>query len=271
MASCSLIVVTPHLLWLLYSGGKAIGYVEALDTHEEFAASLLRSIHFLVGAVAYVIVPLLLYGTLRPGRLAISDTLHPECSIRKIALVLLTVPLIVPAIINLHYAHRLTALWTFPNWSLLPIVLYGSPKLIVSTLRCRHALLAALAGAIAPLVFSPLVGIHNLSSKEIHRAHWQQISEELGVTARGEIHLGGDPEITKGLYFYLPHAKPLQRPDQDVRIGIVCLKNDVSCKALGDEINSLRWKTITLRQAFLGFKGPPITYQIKAGSRNLSD
>jgi len=46
---------------------------------------------------------------------------------------LFAVPLVLPALVNLVLPYRLTPDWTFPNWPLLPIVLYASLALVIST------------------------------------------------------------------------------------------------------------------------------------------
>ena len=44
---------------------------------------------------------------------------------------LFAVPLVLPALVNLALPYRLTPDWTFPNWPLLPIVLYASLALVI--------------------------------------------------------------------------------------------------------------------------------------------
>ena len=80
-----------------------------------------------------MIVPLIFFAALMPNRAAGRDVLWPADEIRRQALVLLIVPLVLPAVINLVIPYRLTPDWTFSNWALLPLVLYGSPELVIDT------------------------------------------------------------------------------------------------------------------------------------------
>ena len=52
---------------------------------------------------------------------------------------------LLPALVNLAVPARLTPDWTFPNWALLPVVLYGSRKIAVDLLAVAGAGLVALA------------------------------------------------------------------------------------------------------------------------------
>ena len=60
-------------------------------------------------------------------------------SARRQALILFAVPMVLPALVNLAVPARLTPDWTFPNWALLPVVLYGSRKIAVDSLCGRPA------------------------------------------------------------------------------------------------------------------------------------
>ena len=58
---------------------------------------------------------------------------------------LFLVPLVLPAVVNLAMPYRLTADWTYPNWALLPVVLYASRDIIVDERAVARAGLVALA------------------------------------------------------------------------------------------------------------------------------
>ena len=47
--------------------------------------------------------------------------------------------MVLPALVNLVVPARLTPDWTFPNWALLPVVLYGSRKIAVDSLAVAGA------------------------------------------------------------------------------------------------------------------------------------
>ena len=55
--------------------------------------------------------------------------IRPRDDDRRQALLLFLVPLALPALVNLAIPYRLTADWTYPNWALLPVVLYASREI----------------------------------------------------------------------------------------------------------------------------------------------
>ena len=89
------------------------------------------------------------------------------------AQLLFIVPLVLPALVNLAVPHRLTADWTYPNWALLPIILYASPDIAVDARAVARAGLVALAVTLAALIASPVVAYARLlRSQDQYRAHF---------------------------------------------------------------------------------------------------
>ena len=71
---------------------------------------------------------------------------------RRQALLLFLVPLVLPAVVNLALPYRLTADWTYPNWALLPVILYASRDIMVDERAVARAGLVALAVTLAAIV-----------------------------------------------------------------------------------------------------------------------
>src|SRR6202034_2657107 len=127
-AAGAAIVIAPHLVWFLIErGGTNYAFLrDTITTTESFGAVLARSAYYLVGAAAYAIGPLIFLAALRPGGAALSDIVWPADADRQQVLVLFIVPLVLPALVNVAFPYRLTPDWTFPNWALLPIILYAA-------------------------------------------------------------------------------------------------------------------------------------------------
>ncbi|HEY0236365.1 MAG TPA: glycosyltransferase family 39 protein [Afipia sp.] len=275
MAVAALVVVAPHLVWLLTArGGDTDSFLLALKSTDSFRGDVLRSLMFWIGSLADVIGPLLLFAALRPSPAALKDTVMPQEEGRKLALVLLAVPLALPALANLAMPHRLTALWTFPNWALLPVVLFGSPLLNVPSLAALRGVLIATILTVGAVIAAPLIGVQNLHNRDQHRQHAQQLAEEIGkLSDRPVEYLSGDGDIVKSLFFPLPSARPLQAsPPADARAAIVCLASDAACQSQGDALTQGGWtggpwSDVTLTRSFLGFAGPVSAYRIKIISR----
>ena len=164
MAAGAAIVLTPHAIWLVTErGGASYDFVRTnVMAAESFGAALGGSAYYLLGVAAYAVGPLLLLAALRPNRVALADIVWPADDDRQQAVLLFAVPLVLPALLNLVLPYRLTPDWTFPNWPLLPIVLYASLALVISTTAVAAAGLIALALTLAALVAAPFIAYQKL-------------------------------------------------------------------------------------------------------------
>jgi 4-amino-4-deoxy-L-arabinose transferase-like glycosyltransferase len=275
MAVGAAIVIAPHVWWLLTQSGASVQFAESVINPVLFGTALAKSANYVVGALAYVVVPLIFFAALRPGRAALADTVWPAEEDRRQAWILLLVPLIVPALVNLAIPYRLTAAWTSPNWALLPIVLYASRSLIVDERAVARAGLAVLAVTLAILVASPVVACVRLTNgPDANRPHFRQVAERAETLAGRPIKLiFGSEGIVSGLPFYLPRAQPLtigplsaEGRAAIARHGllIVCVSGDAPCGQTAEAFAEAgaRTTTATLMRSFLGFSSPPMSYQI---------
>src|SRR6185437_3307898 len=166
------------------------------------------------GAVAFILLPLAFFIVLRPDRVTLRDTIWPEDPGRRQALLLFIVPLVLPPVVNLICHHRLTPLWTFPNWALLPVILFGSPRLNVPAIAAARACLAALAVSLAAAMVSPMVARAHLAP-QLHTdaAHYRQVAAAIVSLANSQsVLIGGSEDVVQGLFYYLPAAWPMSRP-----------------------------------------------------------
>ena len=285
MAAGAAIVVAPHIIWFVIERGGA-NYIflrDTMTTTESFGAVAVRSGYYLLGAAAYAIGPLILLAALRPSRSALADITWPSDIDRQQALVLFVVPLVLPALVNLAMPYRLTPDWTFPNWALLPIVLYGGRALAVDENAVAGAGLVALAATVVALVASPFVAFQRpRSDEESFRQHFQEVAE-LGEHLAGKpvALYWGSPQMIAGLPFYWPAAKPLTgdplSAEGRVRIAasgllIVCLDGDASCRKTATAFAGAgaRSTGVTLTRSFLGFSAPPMSFTLTAVPGELS-
>jgi 4-amino-4-deoxy-L-arabinose transferase-like glycosyltransferase len=276
MALGAALVVAPHLYWFVTQrGGETDGFLSGVMNADSFAASLARSGNYLLGAAAYVCVPLLILASLRPSKAALAELCWPADPMRRQALVLLAVPLLLPALTNLIVPQRLTALWTFPNWPLLPIVLFSSPLLAVETQAVARAGLTALAVAVGAVVASPVRAYVKLvtqaQANEPYRAHYAGVAKATERLAGHPVEtFWGSPAITMGLPYYMPkahllRAEPLSAMGRAERgtdeLVIICLTEDARCQAQGAALAHAE-NPLTLTRTYFGFFGPPATFQI---------
>jgi 4-amino-4-deoxy-L-arabinose transferase-like glycosyltransferase len=278
MAVAAAIVVAPHLYWLATGQGSASFTLvhDSVMGADPFGMALAKSAYYLFGAAAYVAGPLLLLATLRPSRAALADIAWPADADRQQALLLLAVPLILPALVNLVLPHRLTPVWTFPNWALLPIVLYGTPLVTVDARAVARAGLLALVVTLAAVAASPVLAYLRLrDGDDLARAHSRQVAQAVERFAGRSVQLfWGSEEAVNGLAFYLPAGRRLPgdpSAENRAEIGakglvIICLSDDAQCKATGAALAGAepRQTDATFTRSFLGLSGRPASYRIIA-------
>lgn len=281
MGITAALVVAPHLYWILTEGSHATEnfMASSVMTPEPLAAAFARSAFYLGGVVAYAVIPLIFLVALLPSKTALADVLWPQDRVRRQAYLLFWIPLLLPAFVNLVFPHRLTPLWTFPNWALLPVVLFGSPYLAVLPVAIARAGLVALAVSLAAVVASPYVAYARLqSNKEIHETHYRQVADEVARLSSRSVHLiAGSESILQGLPYYLPKVRPvavtsLSEGDRaevaEKGMVMVCVADDPGCRADAATVPGVasRTENVTFVRTFLGRSGPPAGYRITVWS-----
>jgi 4-amino-4-deoxy-L-arabinose transferase-like glycosyltransferase len=277
MALGAAIVVAPHVWWFVSErGGTSYTFVrDTVVVSQSFGAALLRSVRYLINAVAYAIMPILFLVALRPSRSVLAEMIWPPGDDRRQALLLFLVPLVLPAAVNLAVPYRLTADWTYPNWALLPVILYASRDIVVDERVVARAALVTLAVTLVAIVASPIVAYARLTrGDDQYRAHFRQVAALADRLSGGPAQLvWGSPEITAGLPFYLPAARPLMADplSADGRavinahgLVVVCLSTDAPCRKTGAALADAggHGANASFTRSFLGVLGPPMNFEI---------
>ena len=278
MAAGAAVVIAPHLYWFVtHAGGADYAFIrQSVMTADSFGTALENSASYLLGVIAYAVGPLVLLAALRPGRAALADIVWPADEDRRQALILFVVPMVLPAVVNLVMPYRLTPDWTQPNWALLPIVLYGSRKIVVDAYAAASAGLLALAVSLALLIAAPVLAyVHLAAGLDPNRPSSQEVAlTAQRLTGRPIALYWGSPDIVGNLPFYAAGATPLlgnpRSPANRAAIAtmgllIACLDTDAACRttaaALGVPSGAA---DLTISRGFLGFSGPPVVVHIAA-------
>jgi hypothetical protein len=98
-----------------------------------------------------------------------------------------------------------------------------------------------------------------------------EVAEQL--TAQPPQLFWGSPELTGGLPFYLPNARPLEvsplSPEGRSAIGasgllVACRTDDAPCEATAAALagGASRSADVTYARSFLGLAGPPSLYRV---------
>lgn len=274
MAVGAAAVIAPHVYWYIsQGGGSSYAFIRnSVAEHTSFTATLAVSARYLLAVIAYAAGPLVLLAALRPSSAALRDLVWPPDAERRQAVILFVVPLVLPALVNVVMPHRLTAVWTYPNWALLPVVLYGSRHLVIDATATAAAGLAAVAMMLFALIASPVVAYEKLQAGPDHNRpdapEVARAAERLGGGAPVR-RFWGSAALASGLPFYLPGARPLdadplsaegRAASKTAGLLVVCLESDSACRSTADALAGAaaehRSDDITIRHTFLGFSGP---------------
>ena len=184
----------------------SLTFAESVINHTSFGEAFRNSLFYVLGAIAYIALPLIFLAALRPNKATLGDIAWPADEDRRQAWLLLVVPLILPALVNLAIPYRLTPDWTFPNWALLPVVLYGARGLVVDERSVARAGIVALVAVLAVLIASPVIAaVRVTKGPDQFRPHFRQVAELAERLAGQPIKLyWGSLDVTGGLAIYLP-------------------------------------------------------------------
>ncbi len=277
MAAGAAVTIAPHLYWYaMHAGGADYAFIRnSVMTAEPFSAALAKSAGYLIGALAYIVGPLALLALLRPNRAALADIAWPADPERRQAVVLLVVPIVLPALVNLVLPYRLTPVWTFPNWALLPVVLYGSRKIAIDSFAAAGASLTALAVSLAFVAASPLVAYAHLEAGFDHnRPNSQEVAHVVRQLTHKPVRLyWGSPGITGDLPYYLPGSVPLasdplspsgRAETASHGLLLACLDTDAACTATAASLSGAASQVAhgAIAPTFVGFSGPRAGFQL---------
>jgi 4-amino-4-deoxy-L-arabinose transferase-like glycosyltransferase len=291
-AGVGLLVIAPHLIWLIAVDPITISFA---NTTSQMPSSLrMRSLSYFGELLGYISAAMLAFFALRPRWTALVDVATPRDADRRLVATLLVVPLLLPPLVCLFAPYRLTGLWTIPNWTLLPVVLLGSQYIRVTREAVVWMVAVALAIPLVVTLAAPGVALvshyqHMGKSQPHYRALAQNMERVWKSTTQRPLRLaGGDFDVVNGVLFYLPgDATALEGHLLDAAAGrveikltgddgarlardgivLVCKNTEAYCLAAMDKAAGAiggRRQEIELRRSYLGILGKPDRYTIMA-------
>jgi 4-amino-4-deoxy-L-arabinose transferase-like glycosyltransferase len=280
MALGAAAAIAPHLYWYVtQSGGADYAFLrQSVMTTDTFATALGKSAAYIFGVIAYAAGPLVLLAVLRPSRAALADLVWPADDDRRQALILFVVPMLLPALVNLVSPYRLTPDWSLPNWTLLPIVLYGSRKIAVDAYAVAGAGLLALAVSLVFLIAAPFIAYAHLTAGlDSNRPTSQEVGRAAQkLTGKPVALYWGSADVTGNLPFYVAGAAPLDGSPltADSRAAIqahglliACLDSDAACRKTQSLLGGApgaKAEDLSVTRTFLGFSAPPVGVRLVA-------
>src|SRR5215213_5475274 len=189
-AAVFVVTVAPHVVWLIREDFPPITWVATRRVSASFTETLASAVEFLTGTVGYAglaIALVLLF--VRPRLAALKDGFFPRDE-RRSAAILFWTPLALPLVPALIKNIRLLSLWNTPALNLLPVMLLGSPLVVVSRIAVLRIASAVAALTLLIVAASPFVafallktGVENYAGfarlmMEATQAEWNAITDK---------------------------------------------------------------------------------------------
>jgi 4-amino-4-deoxy-L-arabinose transferase-like glycosyltransferase len=284
-AAVGLIVLAPHLHWFFTTGGKTLSYAQQVHGGLSIAALLWQTVSSTVSAIGYVIILLLAYVLIvQPDRRTLRATLWPDEPDRRMLVVLLSAPLLLPIIVMPLSGIKFSALWTLPAWFLLPIVLLSPQSAQVKRPDAVRLASIILCLSVAMLAASPAIAWARFvgEAAKPDRAHFAAVSEALTrawrlATKQPLKLVGSDTDLANAASFYSsdhprswnlgdPQLTPWIAADRPPRDdwAAVCPATLPSCLAFADR--AVANAPGVIRQEYdhtatlFGRRGPPVRF-----------
>lgn len=289
------VVLSPHLLWLMWNGPQTFNYAFAVHGHISFTQALAKSGGYLTGLIGYAALPCAVtWLVVRPDRATIRDTVAPKDPDRRMLIALFIVPLLLPAVMAPILKTSLTPLWSMQAWFLLPILLLAPrtavlprPAMIVTAICVFVATVVVIAAApaIAWRYHTHGVGqdreYSHLLATEVTRAWRERFGTRFSIVT-------GDQNLAGAASFYSSDhpdfvfvvglwTAPWITPERVAREGaaILCRADNPSlcqqgAQTLGATDPMLHKSEITLASHFLGSTTRPekfLMWLVPPGSR----
>ena len=204
-------VIAPFVQWLFASGFAPLAEAASKDTGAQFATVLADDGVYIVGALGYVIVLLGVYVlAVRPSLADFRETLWPGEPVGRMLVLLLAVPLLLPALVAPVIGMPLAPLSALPAWFLLPVVLLRPTSAAVTRTAAIRITAVVVAVTLAALVAAPWLALKRfVDGTGSGREYFRQIAPE--VTNNWHLAMGlplrivmGDPGFAAATTFYSP-------------------------------------------------------------------
>ena len=278
-AGVFLVAVAPHVMWLIREDFPPITWVATRRVAESFGDTLVSAVETLAGTVGYATgaVALVLF-FVRPSPAALINGFVPRDE-RRVAATLFWTPLLLPLVPALLKNIRLLSLWNTPALNLLPVMLLGSPRLIVPRVAVLRIASVVTALTLLFVAASPFVAFALLKSGVENNAAYARLlmeaaEREWRATTDKPLKLIAGPFVlvsTAAFYgadkpstfaHFSKYLSPWVDDERIARDGMAILCDDVPlCLQFMEHVAAPfgggRRAEVTLQRRWLGFASEP--------------
>jgi hypothetical protein len=222
-AVAGLAILSPHIYWLYVTQFASLAHVAAELTGAPLGDVLAKDAFYMAATLGYAAVPLAVWWlAVRPDRATWREAFWPSEPDRRMLVVLLAVPLVLPAIIAPLSGIALTPQSTTPGWFLLPIVLLR-PKSANLTRVAAIRITALVAGlTLCAVIAAPFIAWQRhlaggtSEGREFYRQVAGQVTDAWHIATGQPLRLMmGDRNLVAAATFYSPDH-PDSVPDFDL-------------------------------------------------------
>ena len=180
-AIVGLVVLIPHLHWLITTGYQPMDY--ALHAHEAatFPAALLASANYVIGGILYMLLPTVTYLIfVRPDWRMLTDAVWPSTPDRRLFAMILWTSLGLPVVVGPILRIELVPLWTMQGWFLFPILLVAPAGVVLTRLAAVRLAIVVLFASVAILLSAPAnAWIKHVSGTREGRGYFRAVATEV--------------------------------------------------------------------------------------------
>jgi 4-amino-4-deoxy-L-arabinose transferase-like glycosyltransferase len=152
------IVIAPHLVWLVQHNFEPFGYAIYVHGEKTFADVAYSALGYLAGSAGYVAIPVIIaLAARRPSGATLADMVWPAGPDRRLAAAAFWGPLLLPVVGALASGTDITSLWSMSAWTLLPVLLLSPPAMTISETDTRRLLAFAVALPLIMVIVSPAI------------------------------------------------------------------------------------------------------------------
>jgi len=273
-----LLVMAPHLWWLIDSHFAPFTYAMTVHGEKSFAVAARSTLGYLGGSFGYVALPLVIVLAMvrRPRLLA--EAAWPHDDDRRLVAAAFWAPLLLPVVAAIAGRTEITSLWSMSAWTLLPVLLLSPPTITLRPIDTERLLGLAVAVPLVMLLASPAIAWITRDKARPAEAQARLLAAEVDrdwrlTTPQPLRYVGGEAELAFGVVTWSadrPRAlTEMPAPPADelrhAGMAIVCFAEDAGCKQsaaglAGGAPNRVVESTIV--RGFWGKLGAPQGYTI---------
>ncbi|MGN6569908.1 MAG: glycosyltransferase family 39 protein [Pseudolabrys sp.] len=274
-----LVVLAPHLKWLIETNFAPFTYALIVHGEKSFATAATSALGYLGGSLGYVALPLVIVAAMARRPALLADAAWPLDDDRRLVAAAFWAPLLLPVVAALVGKTEITSLWSMSAWTLLPVVLLSPPALNIRAVETERLIGLAVAVPLVMLIASPAIAWFTRDKAQPAEAQGKLLAQEVdrdwrNLTPEPLRFVGGDADLAYAVVTWsadrpraltdmpAPPAAALKRAGS----AIVCFVEETGCKSKAAELaaGTPRSRVVesTIVRGFFRSLGKPQSYTI---------